>query len=140
MKQPIVTRRWFALGCFASTLVLQTGPAFSRPIPKIALIFVGANWCPVCHAAAAVLAPAAERSSLEILVASHDGKPIAPWPDFVDARGHPLTAEVKALPTLLFVDLVEGTVIAKIEGFGTAGGYLSQVRATLKAAAEAGHG
>lgn len=139
-----------AVSTFSRRRVLQLGLGltslayaeccFAGPHPRIALIFVGASWCPVCHAAAAVLAPAAERSDLDILVASHDGKPITPWPEFVDARGHSLTAGVKALPTLLFVDLADAEIIARIEGFEGPGPYLSRVRATLKAAVEAGHG
>jgi F plasmid transfer operon protein len=120
-------------------------PAFASPAkagehPRIALIFVGASWCPVCHGAAAALAPAAARSELEVLVASQDGKPIPPWTDFVDARGNPLTAEVKALPTLLFVDLARGEVFSRLEGFQSPGQYLGSVRQTLLEAAEAGYG
>ena len=108
--------------------------------PRIGLIFVGASWCAVCHAAASILAPAAEQSGLEILVASQDGKAIEPWTSFVDARGNPLTAEVKSIPTLLFVDLAEGKVISRFEGFPGAPQYLAMIRNTLRAAVEAGHG
>lgn len=119
--------------------------ALPRPLtaaahPRIALIFVGASWCPVCHSAAAVLGPAAARSGLEILVASQDGKPIAPWSDFVDARASSLTATVKAIPTLLFVDLARGEVFARIEGFQSPGQYLGTIRQTLLEATEAGRG
>lgn len=129
------------LGALSSVLF----PAFASDAkagehPKIALIFVGASWCPVCHGAAAALAPAAARSELEVLVASQDGKPIPPWTDFVDARGNPLTAEVKALPTLLFVDLTRGEVFSRLEGFQSLGQYLGSVRQTLLEAAEAGYG
>lgn len=108
--------------------------------PRIGLIFIGASWCAVCHAAASILAPAAEQSGLEILVASQDGKAIEPWTSFVDARGNPLTAEVKSIPTLLFVDLAEGKVISRFEGFPGAPQYLGMIRNTLRAAVEAGHG
>ena len=108
--------------------------------PRIGLIFVGASWCAVCHAAASILAPAADKSGLDILVASQDGKAIAPWPNFVDARGNPLTAEVKSIPTLLFVDLAEGKIISRFEGFPGAPQYLGMIRNTLRAAVEAGHG
>lgn len=140
MQTPNLTRRSFIALTLPLLPIVQPGRAFAALHPRIALIFVGASWCPVCHAAAAVLAPASDRSDLDVLVASQDGKPISPWPDFVDARGHPLTADVKALPTLLFVDLASSEIIARIEGFGTPGSYLTRVRATLKAAVEAGHG
>ena len=126
----------------AASLFLPTftSAAKAGEHPRIALIFVGASWCPVCHGAAAALAPAAARSQLEILVASQDGKPIPPWTDFVDARGNPLTADVKALPTLLFVDLARGEIFSRLEGFQSPGQYLGAVRQTLLEAEEAGYG
>lgn len=134
-------RRDFLALSSASALCLGlAGPTAAQDHPRIALIFVGASWCPVCHAAARVLAPAAERSGLEILVASQDGKPVPPWRNFVDARAHPIAAEVKALPTLLFVDLLEGRIIARLEGFGEPRQYLGNIRRTLASIVEAGHG
>ena len=136
-----ILNRRAVLGAFYSlilTAFAKTAKAGEHP--RIALIFVGASWCPVCHGAAAALAPAAARSDLEILVASQDGKPIPPWTDFVDARGNPLTAEVKALPTLLFVDLARGEVFSRLEGFQSPGQYLGSVRQTLLEAAWAGYG
>ena len=129
------------LAAFSVTLFpVLTPAARAGEHPRIALIFVGASWCPVCHGAAAAPAPAAARSELEILVASQDGKPIPPWTDFVDARGNPLTADVKALPTLLFVDLARGEVISRLEGFQSPSQYLGAVRQTLLEAEVAGYG
>ena len=134
----IVNRRSF----ISSALAVASLPATmqAQEHPRIGLIFIGASWCAVCHAAASILAPAAEQSGLEILVASQDGKAIEPWTSFVDARGNPLTAEVKSIPTLLFVDLAEGKVISRFEGFPGAPQYLGMIRNTLRAAVEAGHG
>ena len=130
-----VTRRKFLITTMvAAPAILLPGMATANPHPEIGLIFVGASWCPVCHAAAAVLAPAAERSGLDILVASQDGKPIAPWPAFVDARGNRITASITAIPVLLFVDLAQGKVLGQIAGFQSPGQYLGAVRATLASA------
>lgn len=135
---PIVNRRSFILSALIATCVPVTLQAQEHP--RIGLIFVGASWCASCHAAASILAPAAEKSGLDILVASLDGKPIEPWSSFVDARGNPMTADVKAMPTLLFVDLAQGKVISRFEGFPGAPQYLGMIRNTLRAAVEAGHG
>ena len=135
-----LTRRTLLLSSIAIPVFLLAGIASAEDHPRIGLIFVGASWCPVCHAAAAVLAPAAERSGLDILVASQDGKAIKPWPAFVDARGNPITASIHAIPVLLFIDLAEGKVVGHIEGFQSPGQYLGAVRATLQNAVSTGHG
>ncbi len=114
-------------------------PIAANPRPPIGLIFVGASWCPVCHQAALVLAPAAERSGLDILVASQDGKAIAPWTSFVDARGNRITASITEIPTLLFVDTARGQIIGTLKGFQSPGQYLGTIRETLRQASAA-HG
>lgn len=135
-------RRLFLTGSLLATLTLpgHSALAATPDHPRIALIFVGASWCPVCHAAAAVLAPMAVRSGIDVLVASQDGKPIAPWPACVDARGHRLAASVTAIPTLLFVDLVAGRAIAELPGFSDPRQYIGSIRRILRAATETGHG
>lgn len=135
-----MTRRTLLLSATALPALIIAGTALAEEHPRIGLIFVGASWCPVCHAAAAVLAPAAERSGIDILVASQDGKAIKPWPAFVDARGNPITASIHAIPVLLFVDLAQGKVVGHIEGFQSPGQYLGAVRATLQNAVSTGHG
>lgn len=135
-----LTRRTLLLSSIGLPSLFLCGTARAEDHPRIGLIFVGASWCPVCHAAAAVLAPAAERSGIDILVASQDGKAIKPWPAFVDARGNPITASIHAIPVLLFVDLAEGKVVGHIEGFQSPGQYLGAVRATLQNAVSTGHG
>ena len=135
-----LTRRNLLLSSVTLPALFLAGAALAEDHPRIGLIFVGASWCPVCHAAAAVLAPAAERSGIDILVASQDGKAIKPWSAFVDARGNPITASIHAIPVLLFVDLAEGKVVGHIDGFQSPGQYLGAVRATLQNAASAGHG
>jgi hypothetical protein len=114
-------------------------PIAANPRPPIGLIFVGASWCPVCHQAAAVLAPATERSGLDILVASQNGKAIAPWTSFLDARGNRITASITEIPTLLFVDTARGQIIGALKGFQSPGQYLGTIRETLRQASAA-HG
>ena len=133
-------RRFLNSGLCALALGAAPAALGAQEHPRIGLIFVGASWCAVCHAAASILAPTAEKSGLDILVASQDGKAITPWPNFVDARGNPLTAGVKSIPTLLFVDLAQGRVISQFEGFPGAPQYLGMIRNTLRKAVEAGHG
>ena len=96
-----LSRRTLLSMSVATLISGDASQAFGQDHPRIGLIFVGASWCPVCHVAAAVLAPAAERSDMDILVASQDGKAIKPWVDFVDARGNPLTQRIRAIPTAL---------------------------------------
>lgn len=135
-----LTRRSVLLCSIALPTLSLSSTAWAEDRPRIGLIFVGASWCPVCHAAAAVLAPAAKRSGIDILVASQDGKAIKPWLAFVDARGNPITASIRAIPVLLFIDLAEGKVVGQIEGFQSPGQYLGTIRTTLQHAVSTGHG
>lgn len=129
-------RRTLILGAAAALAPL---PAVADPSAPVGLILVGASWCPFCKGAAQALHAAAGPAGLPVLVASHDGRPIPPFEEFVDARGHPLAAGVRQWPTLLFVHLPSQRVFATIEGFRNARAYLGQVRATLTAAREAGY-
>jgi glutaredoxin len=105
----------------------------------IGLVLIGASWCPFCKAAAQTLFAAAPPAHLPVLVASHDGKPIPPFEEFVDARGHPVAAKYLKLPTLVFVHTPTQKVIAEIEGFKNPRSYLMQVKAVLQEAREAGY-
>lgn len=127
-----LTRRHLLLLSAAVATLPRTAAAGSRP--PIGLIFVGASWCPVCHQAAAALAPAAARSGLDILVASQDGKAIAPWEHFVDGRANWITAGITEIPTLLFIDTARGEIVGALKGFQSPGQYLGTVRETLRQA------
>lgn len=116
-------------------------PAFAEDQHQspIGFILVGASWCPFCKSASGTLFAAAVPAALPVLVASQDGHPIPPFPDFVDARGHPVAQTVTQIPTLLFVHLPSGSVIGKLDGFRNPRTYLNKIRATLLQAHEAGY-
>ena len=86
------------------------------PLP-VGFIFVGASWCPVCKHAAPVLALFAERHQIPVLVASHDGRPIAPFRSVTDARTHPLSQNIATLPTTLVYAQASDQVIAQLVGY-----------------------
>ena len=133
-------RRDLLLGGAALALG-QAVPAAAQDMrdSPIGLILVGASWCPFCKSASGTLFAAAGPAELPVLVASKDGKAIPPYPDFVDARGHPFAKDVVEIPTLLFVHLPTQQVIAKINGFRNPRAYLTKIRAVLKEAQEAGY-
>lgn len=104
-------------------------------IPEVpaGIILVGASWCSVCKQAAPVLALFAERNNVSILVASADGRPIAPFGEFRDAGTHPLTKAVKVYPTtLIYSPRVEG-VLAVFEGYRNPASYIGRIRSTILA-------
>ncbi|WP_140846644.1 conjugal transfer protein TraF [Paracoccus sp. FO-3] len=124
-------------------------PAIAAPaaatIPKClssppGLILVGVSCCVFCQGAASVLQAAAEPVGLPLLVASQDGRPIAPIPDCADARGHPQADGAGRVPLLLIVDMATQQVVASIEGYRNPRAYLTRLRATLLALREGAHG
>lgn len=134
-------RRRFLIGAAAAPLALTALPAVAQdgPARPIGLILVGASWCPFCKAAAQTLNASAGPAGLSVLIASQDGKPIEPYADFVDARGHPIARDILAIPTLVFVHIPSQEIIAQIEGFRNPRAYLARIRGTLVAAEAAGY-
>ncbi len=127
-------RRSFILAAIAS---LSPCPSFAarNPYGSVGVILIGASWCPVCKSAAPVLAALTEPAGIPVLVASHDGRPIAPFPTMVDAANHPLSAGVDALPTTLIYSKERDTIIAQIVGYKNARHYAQSVSVAIKAAA-----
>jgi thiol-disulfide isomerase/thioredoxin len=98
---------------------------------KIAFIFVGASWCPVCHQAAPMLALFSRRTGVPVLVASQDGRPIAPFERFVPSAEHPIAMSVKLLPTTLVYSNKTENLIASIEGYRNSRSYFNQLKAAF---------
>lgn len=136
-------RRRFLIGAGHAGLapLLTAAPVLAQAVPDrpIGLILVGASWCPFCKAAAQTLDASVGPAGLAVLIASQDGKPIPPYADFVDARGHPIAKDILAIPTLVFVHIPSQEIIAQIEGFRNPRAYLARIRSTLVAAQEAGY-
>lgn len=98
----------------------------------LGVVFMGASWCPHCHAAAPILAGLARNSGVGVLVGSFDGRPIEPFPDFVDASTHPLGKEVRAFPTTVIVQPRRDVIVGGFEGFGGARRYAERVITLLR--------
>lgn len=133
-------RRDFLAG-FAAAPLIGIGAAEAQSFRErpIGLILVGVSWCAFCKGAASALQAATGPAELPLLVASQDGLPIAPIPDVIDARGHPLASAVGQVPVLLFIHIPSQQVIARIDGFRNPRAYLNRVRSTLLQAQEAGY-
>ena len=127
---------------FRSTVALVHAslfvPSVSRAggLSDVAVIFVGASWCPHCKQAAPVLAAILEPVGVPVLVASHDGRPILPFERMEDARTHPIASGIVRLPTTLVYSRVSDSVVAQIEGYGGARRYAGLVSAAVRKAAE----
>jgi len=119
-----MNRRAFLIGSVASALI--TSKALAQTT-KTAFIFVGASWCPVCHRAAPVLARIAIQSGTPVLVASADGRPIAPFERFVSTQDHPIANAVTAYPTTLVYSGNSKQLVATIEGYRQPNWYTHQL-------------
>lgn len=124
-------------GTLLSGLAVCASPVFAAEdgFDDVAVIFVGASWCPHCKQAAPVLAAVLQPVGVPVLVASHDGRPILPFSQVEDARAHPVASEIVLLPTTLVYSRVTDGVVAQIEGYGGARRYATRVSAAVRQAA-----
>ena len=111
-----------------STAIAQT--------QRTGIILIGASWCSVCKKAAPMLARYAEVRGLPVLVASADLRPIAPFPGFVDPRGHPLARGVERFPTTLVYsagdDANPSGIVGAFEGYGSPQSFISRLDALVR--------
>lgn len=118
-------------------LIIGAGAALSMPslalaqdkATSVALIMVGASWCPVCKQAAPMLAVFAERFGVPVLLASADERPIAPFETYVPLAGHPIAGAIARFPTTVIYSNHVNQLVASIEGYRNARWYLGQLRA-----------
>lgn len=102
---------------------MSVNAAFARQ-PSTGIIFVAASWCPICKRAAPILNVFAQRHGLDVLVASYDARPIAPFPEFVDSRSHPIVRGISRLPTTLVYSATVDAVMGSVEGYRNPQWYL----------------
>jgi len=119
----------------ASASFAPHGARAQDDLRDVAVIFVGASWCPHCKKAAPVLAAVLQPVGVPVLVASHDARPILPFASAQDARSHPIASQIVALPTTLIYSRVADTVVAQIEGYGGAQRYATRVAVAVRQAA-----
>lgn len=132
-------RRDVLLGCGSVVLasaIGRTASAQAVGFGDVAVIFVGASWCPYCKRAAPVLAAIMEPAGIPVLVASHDGRPILPFAQVEDARTHPIASSILRLPTTLIYSGSADAVVAHIEGYGTARRYAARVSSAVRQVAD----
>ena len=128
-------RRMF-LQVASGTAVTLLGSAAVAQTTRTGVILIGASWCAVCKKAAPMLAGYAQLRGLPVLVASADLRPIAPFPAFVDPRGHPLARGVERFPTTLVYsagdDANPSGVIGAFEGYGSPQNFIGQLDALVR--------
>lgn len=114
-----------------SAAVSLMGSAVNAQTQRTGIILIGASWCSVCKKAAPMLALYAEVRGLPVLVASADLRPIAPFPAFVDPRGHPLAQGVARFPTTLVYaagdDATPSGIVGTFEGYGSPQNFITQL-------------
>lgn len=69
----------------------------------------------------------AQRHSIPVLVASHDGRPIEPFLDFVDGTSHPIAASVRAFPTTYVYSALTDEVVGGFEGYRSPQWFFGQL-------------
>lgn len=69
----------------------------------------------------------AQRHRIPVIVASHDQRPIEPFPEFVDGRSHPIGASVRAFPTTYVYSSRTDEVVGGFEGYRNPQWFLGQL-------------
>ena len=129
----MMNRRSLILGGL-SVSVLASPLRAQDQAEAIGIIMVGASWCPYCKGAAVQLHRAAQEWNWPVLIASLDNQPIPPFPDYIPSRGHPLTRDVRRMPTTLVVVPARNEILAAFEGFSGPGPFLAQLATTIETA------
>jgi hypothetical protein len=75
----------------------------------------------------------AARYEIPVLVASHDNRPIEPFPNFTDAKTNPLSASITQFPTTLIYSKSDNAVVAQIEGYRKPQDYMMQLISAIEA-------
>ena len=124
--------------------VLIAGAATLLPLPALAIentgvILVGASWCSVCKQAAPILALLSEQGQVPVLVASHDSRPIPPFPDVVSSLENPLTSDITTFPVTMVYASAQNAVVGRVDGFRNPKWYMRAV-ANLINQVETGQG
>lgn len=127
-SKQLLNRRSLLLGIGAGLLSAPSLARAQAETQSVALIMVGASWCPVCKQAAPMLAVFAERYGVPVMVVSHDDKPIAPFETYVPANQHPIAGAIERFPTTLIYSNYVDQLVVSIEGYRNPRWYLGQLR------------
>lgn len=129
MSKTILNRRAFIIGLASAGFCT---PAFAQT-SNTGFIFVGASWCNFCHRAAPVLSMVAARYDIPVIVASHDNRPIEPFPKFMNAKDNAMSAGITRFPTTLVYSRSDNAVVAQIDGYREPQAYMVQLISAIEA-------
>ena len=100
--------------------------------PNVGLIFVGASWCHYCASVSPLLHDLQGQTGMEILVASLDRRPIAPFPDFEDATAHEAAAGITTIPHIFVYNKSLDAVTHQIVGVRTARSFVNRLSQAMR--------
>ena len=109
-----LNRRLFCLGVPGSLMFLSTS-ALASPA-RLGLIFVAQSSCPYCQALSPILKRLEDEAGIEVLVASMDQRPLAPFVGFEDGTQHPLTSHFRDVPHVMVFSANVGEVTHVVSG------------------------
>jgi len=118
-----------AAGCLPA-LVPQAVAASTQP--NVGLIFVGASWCNYCASISPLLHDLQRQTGMEILVASLDNAPIAPFAGFEDARTHQSTANITQIPHIFVYNKGLDAVTHQIVGVRTSRSFVNRLSIAMR--------
>lgn len=117
-----LNRRTLIVGAAASLF-----PMSAHASVNTGVILVGASWCSFCKQAAPLLKLLSDQGGFPVLVASHDSRPIPPFPDVVPSQTHPLTRDIVSFPVTLVYSSSQNRVVGRVDGYRNPRWYMRSV-------------
>jgi len=127
-----MNRRQFVAGLPVS-LLLSAQVAQASP-SGLGIIFVAQSTCPYCAVIAPILAQLRDEGGVDVIVASMNAAPVAPFPTFEDGRQNPLTAHFTSVPQVLIYNERLGQVTHEIGGVRTLRHFITRLSLSLQQA------
>jgi len=99
--------------------------------PNVGLIFVGASWCQYCAAISPLLHDLQQQTGMDILVASLDRRPIAPFAAFEDATAHPAASGITSIPHIFVYNQTLDAVTHQVVGVRTSRSFVQRLSSAM---------
>ena len=130
----MIDRRHLLMG--ASALLVPAGrAAAANRGPGIGLIFVAQSTCPYCRQIAPSLHDLNRATAIDVLVASMDGRGLAPFQGYEDGRTHPLTSSYRAVPVVLVYNRRLDRVTHEVTGIRSLRRFVTRLSLAMRQSA-----
>ncbi|MEP2780820.1 MAG: conjugal transfer protein TraF [Pseudoruegeria sp.] len=129
-------RSFLTLSTFGLASLSASTGANAANGPNVGLIFVGMGSCPYCAQIAPILYNLEYDAGVSTLVTSLDNQQIAPFPNFVDGRQHPLSAQFTRVPNILIYNSGRDEITHILSNFRSPQHFVNKLALALRQSSE----